>query len=60
VPRLDKAFKPNRLSHIEEFGKETKGTLEEPLQITEAIKFFTPKKTKKKIIQADLNAKKFP
>jgi hypothetical protein len=43
VAHLGKVFKPNELSHNEEFEKEINRTLEEPLQITKPTKFFTPR-----------------
>jgi hypothetical protein len=47
------------LSHNEEFEKGINRMLEEQLQITKPIKFFTPKEIRK-IIQADLNAMNAP
>jgi hypothetical protein len=55
---LEKAFKPNELPQNKAFETEISKSLEEPLQIIQPIKFFTPQEIQN--IIHDLNPRKAP
>jgi hypothetical protein len=56
---LEKTFKPNELPQNEDLETEINKALKEPPQITQPIKFLTPKEIQN-IMQADLNLRKAP
>jgi hypothetical protein len=56
---LEKTFKPNKLPRNGDLETEINKVLKEPLQITQPIKFLTPKEIQN-IIQEDLNPRKAP
>jgi hypothetical protein len=56
---LEKTLKPNELPQNEDLETEINKALKEPLQITQPIKFLTPKEIQN-IVQEDLNPRKAP